>query len=142
MVSIDVSIEANNIDSFKDALDEAIDKALEEIGLQVENFATLLCPADTGLLKNSITYAVHGSSPAKGEYVADNPSKNGELKSGSYSGSAPDEEGTVYIGSNVEYAAYVEMGTSKMSPRPYLEPAVTNHISDYEKIVKECLQNA
>lgn len=28
------------------------------------------------------------------------------------------------IGTNVEYAAYVELGTERMAPRPYLRPAL------------------
>jgi len=28
------------------------------------------------------------------------------------------------IGSNVEYAGYVELGTERMAPRPYLRPAL------------------
>ena len=54
---------------------ESIKEALEIIGLRAESYAKLKCPVDTGLLRNSIAHAVK-----KGEY-------------------------TVYVGTNVEYAA-------------------------------------
>ena len=44
---------------------------------------------------------------------------------------------TVYIGTNVEYAPYVELGTRKQRSQPYLRPAMTNHIKEYEKILKD-----
>ena len=47
---------------------------------------------------------------------------------------------TEYIGTNVEYAPYVEFGTSKQKAQPYLKPAVTNHIDEYKKIVKSTLK--
>jgi hypothetical protein len=35
------------------------------------------------------------------------------------------DSGTVYfVGTNVEYSIYVELGTSKMSAQPYIRPAV------------------
>jgi HK97 gp10 family phage protein len=43
----------------------------------------------------------------------------------------------VTIGTNVEYAPEVELGTSKRAAKPYLEPAVTDNWSDIEDIVKE-----
>lgn len=49
---------------------------------------------------------------------------------------------TTYVGTNVEYAPYVEMGTSKYpKPRPYLENAVRNHKDDYEQIIKNELSS-
>ena len=47
---------------------------------------------------------------------------------------------TEYIGTNVEYAPYVEFGTSKQKPQPYLKPAVTDHVDEYKRIVKETLK--
>ena len=47
---------------------------------------------------------------------------------------------TEYIGTNVEYAPYVEFGTSKQKAQPYLKPAVTNHVDEYKKIVKSTLK--
>ena len=58
-------------------------RALEKCGLTAEGYAKLLCPVDTGNLRNSITHQLQPSEPA------------------------------VQIGTNSEYAAYVELGTGK-----------------------------
>lgn len=53
-----------------------------------------------------------------------------------------DGNDTAYIGTNVEYAPYVEMGTSRgMKARPFLENAVRNHVDDYKRIVEENLKS-
>ena len=46
---------------------------------------------------------------------------------------AADSE-AAYIGTNVEYAPYVEMGTSRTRAKPFLKPAATEHTSEYEAI--------
>lgn len=125
-------------DEVLDELDEKIEIALEEIGLEAEKYAKMKCPVDTGLLHNSITHALDGQEPAISEYQ-DNP----ETQSGSYSGAVPNEskgKRTVYIGTNVEYAQDVEFGTSKQKPQPYLKPAVTEHVDEYRRIVKSTLK--
>lgn len=60
-----------------DALSAQIEQALIAIGLTAESYAKADCPVDTGRLRNSITNAVEMSEQA------------------------------VYIGSNVEYAAFI-----------------------------------
>ena len=52
------------------------------------------------------------------------------------------DEMTEAIGTNVEYAAYVEMGTSRMEARPYLGPALTEHVDEYKRMVEQFLRNA
>ena len=47
-----------------------------------------------------------------------------------------------YIGTNVEYAPYVEFGTSKMKARSYLRPAATGFTSEYKSLMEESLRNA
>ena len=51
------------------------------------------------------------------------------------------DEDTMYIGTNVEYAPYVELGTSRMDAQPYLRPAIENHMSEYEQIAREELSS-
>ena len=46
------------------------------------------------------------------------------------------DDNTAIIGTNVEYAPYVELGTSKMDAQPYLRPAVENHVKEYKEIAK------
>lgn len=42
---------------------------------------------------------------------------------------------SVDIGTNVYYAAYVELGTETSPPRPYLRPALENHEKEYVNIL-------
>lgn len=76
------------------------------------------------------------------------------------------DDETVYVGTNVEYAPYVEFGTGKfaeggggrptpwsyqddkgnwhttngMKPQPYLKPAIENHLDEYKQYLKDELQ--
>lgn len=45
-----------------------------------------------------------------------------------------------YIGTNVEYAPYVEFGTSKMAARPFLRNAAANYVDDYKRIIENGLK--
>lgn len=49
---------------------------------------------------------------------------------------------TAYVGTNVEYAPYVEYGTSRMSARPYLKNTLMNYTDEYKRILEGCLQNS
>lgn len=117
------------------AFQEAAVRALEKCGLTAEGYAKQLCPVDTGNLRNSITHQVDESEPA------------------------------VYIGSNSEYAAYVELGAGKYYPggrptpwvyqdakgrwhmtsgqraQPYLKPAVADHAQTYKDIIDGEMRN-
>lgn len=57
------------------------------------------------------------------------------------------DDQTEIIGTNVEYAPYVELGHhtssgSKVAAKPFLRPAVENHSEEYKAIILEALQNA
>ena len=51
------------------------------------------------------------------------------------------DEKAAYIGTNVEYAPYVELGTSKQKAQPYLKPAATEHNAEYKRLMKQSLEN-
>lgn len=73
-------------DEVLEALESACQRALEKCGLVGDGYAKKLCPVDTGNLRNSITHTVS------------------------------DGEKAAYIGTNSEYATYVEMGTGVYGP--------------------------
>ena len=97
----------DNTDEVLKGLSDAVERALTRIGLSAEGYAKKKCPVDTGNLRNSITNEVVQSEKA------------------------------VYIGTNVEYAAYVELGTTRTKAKPYLRPAVTEHSTVYKRIIEE-----
>lgn len=125
-------------DNSKEILSEmqsAIERALEKCGIAAEGFAKKLVPVDTGNLRNSIAHKVDSA------------------------------ENVVYIGTNNEYAAYVELGTGKYAQggrqdpwvyqdeegnwhhthgqraQPYLKPAVADHKQTYQNIIEDELKN-
>ena len=119
MAEIEVKLESN-MDAVLEALGEQLGQAMIAIGMTAEsNAKTEITKAvydtpekgyiRTGRLRNSITYGVDTSEPA------------------------------VYIGSNVEYAPYVELGTSKMRARPYLKPAVENYGEQYKDLLQQAM---
>ncbi len=138
----------DNSGSHKRRLEAAIEKALTMIGGVIESAAkeqlTANGSVDTGLLRNSITYALGGEYPAAASYTNNAGSKDKagrEItgKQGTYEQPAPADTGnkrTVYVGTNVEYAPYVELGTSRMGAKPYLRPAVENNKRKIEKAIE------
>ena len=154
MSSVDIT---DNSAEFKEALERAMARALEIIGGKAESYAKGLTPVGTvesthvehyigGTLRNSITHSV--------------------------------DEDTVLVGTNVEYAPYVELGTGKeyqpppewmeahgkrgqgrdkwfwqdmngdwhvgypQKPRPFLRPAMENHLDEYKNVIDNELKNA
>lgn len=126
----------DNSDEVRALMKQARDRALEIIGLKAEGYAKKLCPV----------------APVNG----------GRLRN---SISHKVSDGEVYIGSNAEYTAYVELGTgvyypggrdtpwryqdangnwhttTGSPPQPFLKPAVVDHRSEYRDIVKNELKN-
>lgn len=76
---------------------------LARFGLKVQNAARRYCPVDTGRLRSSVQ-----STP-------------GEDSKGPY----------VDIGTNVEYAPYVEYGTMHSPAQPFLRPALLEASRDW-----------
>lgn len=130
--------------SYKHSVERATEKAMKTaatmIGGTIQGHAAEAAPVDTGLLHNSITYALGGEAPAVTQYTDD----IGE-KTGSYEGSAPDDkenEITVYVGTNVDYAPYQELGAPNINlpARPFLRPAFENNEREIAQIIENCFK--
>lgn len=104
-----VKVNEDNTDKVTEGIESAIAVALEKIGLLAENYAAKKCPVDTGNLRGSITREIDTSDNA------------------------------VYIGTNVEYAPYVELGTSRQKAQPFLRPAASEHSAQYRQVLKKAL---
>ena len=109
-------------------------KALEMVGLVAEGYAKRLCAVDTGRLRNSITHATKQNlGPTN---YTDN---NGTPYSDAVAKTTPESD-AVYIGTNVEYAPYVEIGTVRTAAQPYLRPAAADHMDQYRSIIKRVMK--
>ena len=98
--------------------DLAIERAMEEMGIAAQGFASAKCPVDTGRLRASLAYATSRSSGG-----GDSPI-----------GRPPKE--TMVVGTNVEYAIYAE----RRSRSPfYLRNSISDHLNDYQRILKSHL---
>ena len=158
---MNVEIIEDNKDKILEALGDAVDRALEAFGEQAENFTKINLEGhiDTGLLRNSITHAKGGESAAISVYHADNARgqkvKNGKkLKTyaegastaiGYYTGTAPNEKDTMFVGTNVEYAPYVEYGHRLPSGGTvagvhFLQRAIMDHKADYKRVMEAQLK--
>ena len=118
-------------------------RALWAMGAQAEGHAKKgNVPVDTGLLRNSITFAVGGEPIHETHYKADKPDKSGVVKSGSYPGGSVPKGDYVAIGSSVEYAASQELGSSRgKHAHHFLRDAVANYTEEYKGTVKQSFEN-
>ena len=82
----------------KKPLSTANYRAVKSVCLYMEGLAKRNCPVDTGNLRNSLT-TVMDSMPS------DDPTLG-------------------FVGTNVEYAAFVEFGTRYQPAQPFLGPAL------------------
>lgn len=138
-------------------MSEALLRGLEKIGLVAEGYAKKLCPVDTGNLRNSITHKVVLDAAVSGDITV----QNGRMDV------RGDGSGAVYIGTNSEYAPYVELGTGiyakggggRPTPwtyqdakgnwhmthgnksQPFLKPAAHDHRDQYRQILEDELKN-
>lgn len=135
MADLDGVVFNDNSAEVLDEFHDAVLRALERCGEQAEGYAKDLCPKVTGNLQNSISHRVDDDEPA------------------------------AYIGTNVEYAPYVELGTGKYYPggrptpwvykdakgnwhwtagnpaQPFLKPAVADYAQTYRNIIEDEMKN-
>lgn len=134
----------DNTDAIKALKDLACARALFIIGEKAKDYATNLAPVGTV------------ESTGKKGY------RGGTLKQ---SITADSDTESMVLGTNVEYAPYVELGTGPnftpppeweqfdapkgkdlghgyVKARPFIRPAISDHLEEYKDIIKEELENA
>ena len=136
----------DNTEEVLEAMEAAIRRGYEAIGLAAERHAkkkiTEAKAVDTGRLRNSITYALAGEETHVKSYRADKGGKDRETYT--YDGTADGKKGSgVYIGTNVEYAPGIELGTHRSAGAVhFLQDAVANHTDEYKKLMEDSMKNA
>lgn len=135
-MSIEVSI-TDNSKKVLSEFEEKVSLALDSIGQTAEGHAKSDCPVDTGRLRNSITFA---TKTAQG---SPNTSGGEAASPEDYQPKATPEKNTVYIGSNVEYAAPVEFRDAhhKTGKAHFLKGAIANHNAEYKEITEKALKD-
>lgn len=119
-----------------EAAEKGVDQSITEALAEIVTNAKLLCPVypqmakkvdpkrTGGRLRNSIM-----SSGPKGDYGrTDGPRLD-----------ATGKKGVGYVGSAVDYAPYVELGTRKMAAQPYIRPAIALQQGKSVAFIKETM---
>lgn len=100
----------NNSKEVLSALEKAIQRGLEAIGMTAEGHAKKITSVDTGRLRNSISHATDNEA--------------------------------AYIGTNVEYAPYVELGSRGREGKHMLQRAASEHADEYKRLMEDSIKNA
>ena len=108
---IDVTLEGNNVELIKGEMTEKKMAALEAVGEAAVAYAKLNLESDPRRIDT-------GNLRNSIDY-------------------AVLEDGTVVIGTDVEYAPYVELGTIKMQPSHFLKRAASEHSDEYMNVIDQ-----
>ena len=126
-VSMDFKIVSDNTEEIKEQARQQLLVALEAVGLQAEADVKRKTPTDTGRLKNSITHDVDTS------------------------------DNTAIVGTNTEYAKYVEYGHTQevgryvpkigkrlknayVEPKPFLKNTIQENLKKYKAIFEHFMK--
>ena len=109
-MAVSFEMRTNNVSQLLDELREKKEAALDAVGQAAETQAKLNLENDPRRIDT------------------------GNLR-GSIS-HAPADEDTMCVGTDVEYAIYVELGTLKMTPSHYLKRSVQDHADEYMNVIK------
>lgn len=119
-----IKLDTTKLDAIAAGLDINRKQVCKTIAFKVEAQAKQLAPKDTTALANSI-YTVTQSEDNYSTAASAAASKNKKIITEAH----PQPTGNIiaHVGPCVNYAAYLEFGTSKMIAQPYLGPAVEWH---------------
>ena len=133
----DLKVDTQVAEQLLKDIPEKTDRIVRKHAFAIEAAAKIMAPVDTSALKNSIhtrTSKTDGAADAESMATSANPGYGFDP--------APKAKklGIAYVGAGMEYAFYVEFGTSRTPAQPFLGPAVeqqrTAFFRDLENVVK------
>lgn len=135
---------------------QVLEAALASGGFLIANAAKNNAPVLTGNLRRSIhvsgdTPAARSSRAEMGSSEASDLARSGKTWSGSTGtdiggASSSPNHAAVIVGTNVEYARFLEEGTSRMAAQPFMQPALdetkTAALAEVKRALKILVQKA
>lgn len=108
-MSSDLDRLAGEFDSMGRGARAAVERAVRKTAVDISSTAKATAPVDTGNLKNSIGHTVTSGA----------------------------DEVSAEIGPTASYGVFVEFGTSRMAPQPYLGPAFDRHVPAFVQAISQ-----
>lgn len=146
MTRLDVNVQGSKetISKIKNLIEnnfKAIKEAVRKCAFMVEKDAKWLCPVDTGRLRASITTNYEGSGQARA--VIKNPVGTTQPYDGVHEPKAgKKDEFIADVGTNVEYAPWIEGGTKYIQKIPFLYSALKINQAKINSILKDAIIEA
>jgi len=116
-MAVEITITVENAEKLQQALRRLDDAVQRDIQEQLERWALEVCE--------------HARALA--------PVRTGRLRSSIY---AKTGGWTAEVGASAEYAVYVEFGTRHMQAKPFLHPAIEEHLPTLEAVLLDVLKKA
>ena len=125
----------SNRKKFEKDFKEALQTGLAAVGAEAEtNAKREETMVDTGRLRNSITWATKERGGHAYTYQDDSGAEYTDVVG------AGAKEGEVWIGTNVYYAVFIEMGVRGRPGLYFLRKACQNYIERYKEILESALK--
>jgi HK97 gp10 family phage protein len=105
----------------------------------VEQFKAAMAKLDSGMQRHVHRQLASWAADVKALAKRIVPVRTGHLRSSIF---AKIEEWVAQIGAEATYALFVELGTRYMRARPYLFPAIREHLPRLEAIISEAIEDA
>ncbi len=134
-MSIEYKLDTKELDRILKNMPAKRSKIIRKTAFKIEERAKKLAPVALGALMNSIFTKTEKSS-GYGDAVTGARESNPDVNFIPES-EFPVPEGGAIIGAAVEYAVFVELGTSRMATRPFLSVAGEMTRNDFENELKE-----
>lgn len=125
-MSNSIRIDTAKLDQIAAHLDINRKQALRALAVEIEAQAKIMAPVDTGALRNSIYTEGNGQS---GFSAASSSAQSAHPGISTEAAPSPDDNHAIIVAC-VDYAAYVELGTSKQGAQPFLGPALEDKVHD------------
>jgi HK97 gp10 family phage protein len=122
-----IQIDTKEVDRIMSQLGTNRDGVVRMMAFEVEGVSKQLAPYDTTAMRNSI-YTETSKESGYGQASSEAQEKRPDVTTIQH---PKPEEGFANVGPSVNYAEYVELGTSRQAAQPFLTPAVEQVAQKY-----------